>query len=463
MTTIVNGTSGDDPNLGGPDDNLIIYGYGGNDTIFGNNDAAYSDTIYGGSGDDLIFDAHGPDVVNGGAGNDTIRPGGESDLFRGNGGIDTFAAYDSGGDWLIDLITGLATTSDAPGDVDTLRGIEVIQTGFGADSIAGSPAAETIESGSSDDTINGRGGNDSLDGGGFSDLLMGKAGNDTLYGGDDSFSDTLQGGTGDDSLNGGSGNDVLLGGSGNDTLNDGTSYDDVLNGGKGFDVADYSDAANGLYVDLGAGTAWRVGTGEMDTLHSIEAVLGGSGSDTILGKANANSMTGIGGDDTLIGRGGNDTLQGGPGNDSLEGDNGADRLYGGNGQDVLDGGAGRDLLVGGQGRDFLTGGDGNDRFDYNSLTDSKVGTHGRDKITDFVHGEDRIDVSGIDAIAGGSDDGFTFIGDSALPGGGSAGQLHTVHTASATIVEGDVNGDGVADFQIALAGNLTLTPDDFVL
>ena len=156
-------------------------------------------------------------------------------------------------------------------------------------------------------------------------------------------------------------------------------------------------------------------------------------------------------------------MLGGAGRDTLDGGNGNDRLFGGGGRDVLDGGGGRDLIVGGKGRDLLTGGDGNDRFDFNSLSDSKVGPTARDKIMDFVHGHDVIDVSGIDAIAGGNDDGFTFIGDSPLPGGGSAGQLHTAHTASTTIVEGDVNGDGVADFQIALAGNLTLTPDDFVL
>jgi len=453
MVATVHGGPGDD-SLSGPVDDLLIFGGGGNDTILGNNDAAFSDTIYGGAGNDIIFDGHGADVVNGGAGNDTVRPGGEADVFKGNDGIDTFAAYDSGGNWVIDLNTHLATTSDAPRDVDTLYGLEVIQTGFGADSIAGSRAGETIESGQGGDTINGRGGNDSLDGGGLSDLLMGKAGNDTLFGGNDSFNDTLQGGSGDDSLDGGGGgNNRLLGGNGNDTLHDG-GHDDLLNGGKGIDVADYSDAAFGLYVDLGAATAFRVGSGEMDTLHSIEDVLGGSGPDTIFGKADANRIvTGVG-DDNLAGKGGNDKLLGGAGNDTLDG---------GNGRDVLRGGSGNDDLDGGRGRDLLTGGGGNDRFDYNSLNDSKVGPAARDKITDFAHGHDVIDVSGIDAIAGGSDDAFTFIGTSEFSGAGSGGQLRFFHTASATVVEGDVDGDGTADFQIALAGHLTLQADDFLL
>jgi len=312
------------------------------------------------------------------------------------------------------------------------------------------------------DTLNGRGGDDSLQGGRDGDLLMGKAGNDTLIDGlFDSASDTLQGGTGNDSLNGGGGADSLFGGAGSDTLNDGHSYDDLLNGGRGFDYADYSDSS--VNVDLAAGTASRPGTGENDTLISIEGVLCGAGSDTIHGKGNANSLRGAGGDDSLAGGGGNDTLLGGAGKDSLDGNNGADRLYGGNGRDVLDGGGGDDLIVGGKGRDLLTGGGGDDRFDYNSLNDSKVGFAVRDKIMDFVHGHDVIDVSGIDAIAGGSDDAFTFIATSAFPGGGSGGQLRFFHTASATVVEGDVDGDGAADFQIALAGHLMLQADDFVL
>ena len=46
---------------------------------------------------------------------------------------------------------------------------------------------------------------------------------------------------------------------------------------------------------------------------------------------------------------------------------------------------------------------------------------------------------------------------------GTAGALHTTYDAAnnVTILEGDVNGDHVADFGIELAGNLTLTANDF--
>jgi hypothetical protein len=81
-------------------------------------------------------------------------------------------------------------------------------------------------------------------------------------------------------------------------------------------------------------------------------------------------------------------------------------------------------------------------------------------------GLDKIDFSPIDANGtnGAINDAFTFIGNQAF--GGVAGQLRVYDTADAQIIEGDVNGDGVADFAIEVAKNpftLTLTAADFVL
>ena len=45
----------------------------------------------------------------------------------------------------------------------------------------------------------------------------------------------------------------------------------------------------------------------------------------------------------------------------------------------------------------------------------------------------------------------------------SAGQLHAFWQGGQTIVEGDTNGDGKADFSIALDGHLTLGAGDFIL
>ncbi len=85
-----------------------------------------------------------------------------------------------------------------------------------------------------------------------------------------------------------------------------------------------------------------------------------------------------------------------------------------------------------------------------------------DTITDFQDGLDKIDLSAIDAITGGADDGFQFIGNAAFVRGAS-GLLQVTTTATQTIVQGDVNGDGRADFKIILTGVHVLDANDFIL
>ena len=82
----------------------------------------------------------------------------------------------------------------------------------------------------------------------------------------------------------------------------------------------------------------------------------------------------------------------------------------------------------------------------------------RDIITDFVNGTDRIDLSAIDANS-------TTIGTGAFAGGGAggAGQLRYSFAGTDTLVEGDVDGDGTADFQIQLTGHHTMTAADLML
>src|SRR5690606_18299521 len=113
-------------------------------------------------------------------------------------------------------------------------------------------------------------------------------------------------------------------------------------------------------------------------------------------------------------------------------------------------------------KDTLTGGAGSDTFFFG---DGEVGAgaDSADVVVDFDQAEgDKIHVRRIDANTGvGGDQNFTFIGNDAFTG--VAGQLHYVHAGPNTFIEGDTNGDGVADFVIRLDGLHDLVAGDFVL
>ena len=209
---------------------------------------------------------------------------------------------------------------------------------------------------------------------------------------------------------------------------DGGGKDGVLHGGKGNDTR--GDDSGGLQRE------------------------GGPRSDKLYGSD---------GDDTLLGGGGNDRLTGGAGNDRLDGGNGADELRGGSGDDTLMGGAAGDRLYGGNGADRLTSGDGPDRFFFTSIGESGTTASTRDVITDFEVGSDLIHLAKINAVQGGGGNAaFSFIGKDDFT---AAGQLRFVQDAAnnRTLVEGNVNGDLAADFQIELTGVHSLSASDFVL
>lgn len=172
--------------------------------------------------------------------------------------------------------------------------------------------------------------------------------------------------------------------------------------------------------------------------------------------------------DTINGTSEQDVLDGGWGNDVLNGLGGNDRLIGGLGDDTLNGGDGDDVLIGGSGRDTLTGGAGKDIFRFESTLDSPNSLM-RDVITDFRSGEDKIDVSAIDAntsIFARGDQAFTLL---STPGAKftGAGQLRfsyqMIGGKEYTVVEGNTDALGIADFSIALLGHHNLTANDFYL
>jgi Ca2+-binding RTX toxin-like protein len=178
----------------------------------------------------------------------------------------------------------------------------------------------------------------------------------------------------------------------------------------------------------------------------------------LTGSSHADDFAGTRFDDRIEGSHGRDHLDGRAGNDRLRGDKGQDALCGGDGNDRLRGRHGDDRLSGGAGRDLLIGGDGNDSFAY--LTAAEAGLEGRrDEITDFLSRADTIDLAAIDAdstVAG--NQAFSFIGNAPFS---AAGQLSYVQATG--LLAGEINGDGITDFQIALSNKPVLLASDILL
>lgn len=201
-----------------------------------------------------------------------------------------------------------------------------------------------------------------------------------------------------------------------------------------------------------------------DTVHSyIDYTLGANVENLWMeaaghtGKGNAlgNLIVGSGGVDTLYGMDGNDTLEGRSGDDFIRGGNGNDILRGDDGNDRLFGDAGNDVLFGGKGNDVMTGGTGNDIFAF-STGDFAAGN--LDKITDFIRGQDKLDFNLVQLSTGGD---FKFIGTAQFHN--VVGELRYQVQKGNAIVQGDIDGDGEADFSVMLQKVTALASSDLIL
>ena len=231
-------------------------------------------------------------------------------------------------------------------------------------------------------------------------VITGTSGADVLNG--TAVHNEIYGLAGNDRLSGLDGDDLLDGGAGND----------VIDGGAGNDTASFASAAGGVHVNLSKTKGQQTGEGR-DTLINIE---------------------------------------------NLDGSGFADQLTGNSGNNVLSGNNGADVLIGGAGADDLWGGAGADRFDFNALAESTLAA--RDTIHDFSHIEgDLIDLSGIDAIGRGKDNAFSLVNAFTHV----AGQLTSTFDSDHYVVQGDVNGDGAADFAINVFSSAALVAGDFLL
>ncbi len=453
------GTTGINHIVGYNDGTNRIYGLDGNDSVSGGALADLvdggngNDGVHGQAGNDTLYGRAGNDTLRGGAGNDSLEGGTGNDYLDGNVGNDTYTfAVGAGVDHISDYdttvgntdvvsFTGVASTAltalERQGNdlvlkygtsdqaiVDnyfhpTSPSYKVEQFKF-SDGVIWNEAAikaRVITVGTTginhivgynDGTnrIYGLDGNDSVSGGALADLLDGGNGNDAVYG--QAGNDTLYGRAGDDKLRGGAGNDSLEGGTGND----------YLDGGTEIDTASYITATAGVSVNLSLTGAQNTGGAGLDTLVSIENLIGSNFNDSLTGNAGNNVLSGLGG---------NDTLTGGDGNNQL---------------------------TGGAGRDTLNGGPGNDLFKYNLASDSPAGT-GRDIIGDFSGAGttlgDQISLTDIDAntVATGNQ-AFSWIGSSAFT---AAGQLRY----AGGVLQGNTDADAAAEFEIQLVGTPALS------
>ena len=156
---------------------------------------------------------------------------------------------------------------------------------------------------------------------------------------------------------------------------------------------------------------------------------------------------------------GEDDLQGGDGDDTISGGSGRDHLWGYAGDDELRGEGGGDVLNGGMGADDLLGGWRDDLFVYESASDSRPGA--MDRLLDFGKGADRIDLTGLDAIAGGQDDAFSWIDGSGFHN--QPGELRWEGRDGTVVLQGDISGNGSADLAIQIAGVSELSVFDILL
>lgn len=416
------------------------------------------------AGDDLYGDRQGDvisDIIDGRAGNDRIQGDEASDKLIGGDGADSL--YGGNGEdtlygdgefgWTVGGTTVYGGMYEGPGDEDLIYGgndRDHIYAGRGNDKLFG-------EAG--DDYLNGGDGSDRFDGGPGADFYERES---PFVGGSNTFVlrklqstplifDTFDygGPAGYASFNGAgvAGGDIIdlagfgpvfwqgavafntaissaVPGAGNG-VNDGLFFNvsssltwlfiDADDDGKvsGSDLLAKFDtaAATKLAVTLITPDdfkAKQVFAAEQG-LATDESFTGLATTDYFKAGGGKDKVNGNGGIDRLLGESGNDRINGGDGNDSLDGGTENDTLTGGAGIDYILGGDGNDVLTGGAARDIMSGGAGIDRFDYNAIAETGTTAATRDTILDFVHGQDKIDLSTMDANPGGGTSNDTFV------------------------------------------------------
>ncbi|AUW42688.1 Ig-like domain-containing protein [Rhizobium leguminosarum] len=393
------------------------------------------DEIYGFGGDDVILGHEGDDWLVGGAGNDQIDGG------SGTDSVAYTSPGENGGQGVVVNLSGTQygaqaahTATDTFGGTDTLISIEE----------ARGTAENDVFVSDTDATYNGfwgLAGNDTIVGGGRNTWMYYHRDQD--YGGAAgvfvNLSDQQQGalaarsatdGFGDtdtllnvDNVRGTDHDDVFYGNSNNNRFQM-LGGNDFVDGGAGDDEVNYSGdnrsgtPLHGVFVNLsGQAQASFLGTvaahsamglfNDIDTLISIEEVLGSELADVLIGDpvpGKYQGFHGLGGNDTIVGGGDNSWLYydqdarfgGNAGvtvnlSDTTQGTQSAhtatdgfgdtdtlthvERVRGTASADVIHGDQSRNMFELGAGDDFADGGDGDDAVNY-AYDDDGTAIHG---------------------------------------------------------------------------------------
>lgn len=441
-----------------------LYGFGGNDYIDGGDGF---DALFGGEGDDTYVMDGDFDFIteNAGEGYDRVYSN-IADLYLQQNleSLDFYVSVGSNGQIIgASSFIGRGNTGD-----NRITGWELNDTLYGND------GNDTLYGLGGADTLDGGNGNDWLDGGNGANTLIGGAGDDTFIVHDDQIETVVEaadggldrvwthdavttlaanvedmryigsenfkghGNAGDNVITGGASvENKLFGNAGNDKLTGGAE-DDCLDGGLGFDTLT-GGAGNDGYV--------------IDNYFDIVTEKAGEGFDTVTSLGNDYMMAPnvevlrfeTSSDCTGIGNDGNNYMVGNVGNDYLYGRSGDDVIYGEEGNDRLEGGGGNNSLYGGAGKDL---------FLFRTAVQERLQT-----IRDFVKGEDKIDLTGIDgnaALSGDQQLAFSFNGSFVGGGQGSFYVEKRAYDGSGsheTYVHVDCNGDGQMDLDIVLTGS----------